>query len=262
MNKMRDLLSKTLVVGVIVLFIGMSVVSSNGNVIKSNHKYLGNQLCESGSNGKNDTTPPVTNISLEGNMSKFGFFSSYVKVTLNANDDQSGVNVTYYNLDGGNKEIYYEPFIVTGHCSNLIEYYSVDNAGNVEKRKWDDFVIDLEPPHIGLSWRRLHNNSIEFIPEENDDCTGNYKVEYYIEDEYMHTTYEEDNYKMVWIWTPPHPGYYVASAIIYDRAENTGWDDTGIYVPRTRVETYLIFQWFFERFPNMEVFLRIMNLLR
>jgi len=260
MSKSSNMVYKTLVIGIIVLLIGMSIVSSNGYVIKSNHNYLGNQPCKSGLRDNNDTTPPVTNISLKGNISKYGIFYSNVEVILNATDDQSGVNVTYYDLDAGGDKIYYESFMVTEHGWHALLYYSVDNAGNVEDWKVAYFDIDLIPPLIHLCWDRLDNKSIKFISEVYDDGSGPYKVEYYIDNKYMHTSYLEDYFN--WIWDPPGQGHYVASVIVYDKAEHTGWDEIGVDVPRTRTGTYSLFQWFFERYPTMEVLLRIMRLLR
>jgi hypothetical protein len=53
-----------------------------------------------------------------------------------ATDELSGVNVTYYQINGGEWVIYTEPFTFSKDEDNiLIEHYSVDYAGNVEDAK-------------------------------------------------------------------------------------------------------------------------------
>jgi hypothetical protein len=211
-----------------------------------------------GISNNDDTTPPVTIISLNGTISEHGIYSTEVEVTLNATDDLSGVNVTYYDLDGNGDEIYIEPFLVTSHGMHMIVYWSVDNAGNVEEYKDVHFEIDFIPPNIGLSWKLLDNKSIEFNPWVSDDGSGSYKVEYYIDNAYMHTSYWEDSFN--WIWKPPHWGTYLISGIVYDRAENTDQDWIDVYISRSRIGTYSMFQYLLDQFPLLEVFLRILNI--
>jgi len=246
MEKSPAVLYKTLVIVVIVLFTGMSVVSSTGSYIKGSHTNLDNQVWNPTIINNNDTTPPVTNISLNGTISEFGFFSSEVEVTLNATDDLSGVNVTYYDLDMGGDEIYYEPFMIIEHGNHILDYHSVDNAGNVEKWKIKYILIDLLPPEIRINWLILDNNKIKFIPGVSDDGSGVYKVEYYINNKFMYTAYYYNNYE--WIWIPKWPGWYSVSCIVYDKVGLTGQDYVDIHIPRNRVTYNSLFFRFLERF--------------
>ena len=54
-----------------------------------------------------DTTPPVTTISLNppAPNGDNGWYVTNITVTLNATDDESGVKVTYYAIDGGQCEL-------------------------------------------------------------------------------------------------------------------------------------------------------------
>ncbi|MBA7636884.1 hypothetical protein ES703_44512 [subsurface metagenome] len=77
----NNLIKEGLVVAVILLFVSVSVVPSTGNRISFD-----------------DITPPVTTCTLNppepnGNNS---WYVSDVEVTLNATDDMSGVNTTYW----------------------------------------------------------------------------------------------------------------------------------------------------------------------
>jgi len=251
MNKKIFLI--VLLVGLILLFSGFSVVGSIPGE-KFNSKEI--QFWKPGSKDSNDTTPPVTNISLKGKISAHGVFSSEVEVTLNATDDLSGVNVTYYDLDANGDEIYNEPFIIIEHGWHGIAYYSIDNAGNVEKLKIINFFIDLIPPEICLSFKRLYNKSIKFNSEVFD-IGAVYKVEYYIDKEYKHTAYSNNNFN--WIWTSPTPGYYVVKSIVYDKADNTGFDEIGLDIPRSRSVVNQWYLMFLERFPIFERLLELVN---
>ncbi len=93
----------------------------------------------------NDTTPPVTTCVLQGIMQGQNYISN-VTVLLNASDDLSGVNATYYQIDSGNFSVYGGQFIVSGNGLHTVTYYSDDKAGNVEFPKNASFTIILASP--------------------------------------------------------------------------------------------------------------------
>jgi len=72
---------------------------------------------------KVDRTMPTSTVSVEGSM---------VAITASDGVNCSGVNKTFFRIDGGNWTAYISPFNVTGAGAHLIEYYSVDKAGNIE----------------------------------------------------------------------------------------------------------------------------------
>lgn len=90
--------------------------------------------------GGNDTTPPVTNCSLQGTFAD-GVYTSDVTVTLTATDDASGVNTTMYKIDGGTWTKYIAPFVVFGNGEHTVTYYSDDAAGNTEEAQSTTFTI-------------------------------------------------------------------------------------------------------------------------
>ena len=53
-------------------------------------------------------------------------------MTLTATDNLSGVQNTYYILDGGTQQTYAGAFDVSGDAVHSLSYWSVDAAGNVE----------------------------------------------------------------------------------------------------------------------------------
>ena len=89
-----------------------------------------------------DTTPPVTELTTEGETDNAGGFISDVTCTLTASDPGGwGVNRTYYRIDEAGWQPYQGPFKITGEGGTTVYYYSTDLAGNVEKKKLRTVVI-------------------------------------------------------------------------------------------------------------------------
>jgi hypothetical protein len=93
-----------------------------------------------------DTTAPVTTATLGGTLSG-GIYHSAVQVSLNATDTGgSGVQYTYYQLDGGATTTYSgAAFTATALGSHTVKYWSVDSAGNTEATKTTTFTIATAP---------------------------------------------------------------------------------------------------------------------
>ena len=95
-----------------------------------------------------DTTPPVTTCTLEPAVpdGPGGWYASPVRVTLSATDDDTGVNYTKFRLDNGSWMTYASHFDVGTNGHHQIDYYSVDNANNVEITKHVNFKINISTP--------------------------------------------------------------------------------------------------------------------
>jgi hypothetical protein len=78
-----------------------------------------------------DRTAPVTTGSIPA-LPASGWFTQGVQVTLSAGDNLSGVESTTYAVDGGAAQPYSGPFTVHGDGPHEVEFFSADNAGNVE----------------------------------------------------------------------------------------------------------------------------------
>ncbi len=99
-----------------------------------------------------DSTPPTTTMSLDGTLGENGWYWSDVVVTLIATDNGSGVARTEYSFDaGGTWNTYTGPFTVTSEGSTVIDYRSIDSAGNVEPYLWDEVKIDRIAPVVVVS---------------------------------------------------------------------------------------------------------------
>ena len=94
---------------------------------------------------KIDKTPPITTDGLTGTFSN-GWYTSDVTITLDNFDATSGVENTYYKIDNGVEQIYLVPFLVSSDGPHTIEFWSTDNAGNIETHNIDTFQIDTTAP--------------------------------------------------------------------------------------------------------------------
>lgn len=98
-----------------------------------------------------DITPPTTTNDYNGQ-----WHASDIIVNLNATDDKSGVKETYYKINDAppTKTVSADgqPIITTESADNKLEYWSVDNAGNVEfpHRILTGIKLDKTSPFIGI----------------------------------------------------------------------------------------------------------------
>ena len=166
----KPLMGKCSAVGIILLFIGASVIPSTGTVMVFD----------------DDTTPPVTLCSLDPAEpdGENGWYVGSVTVFLNATDDLSGVNITRYRLDGLPWETYTEPFLLEKQGAGIIiEYYSVDNAGNVEPVQNISVNRDITNPLVHLWIEPIGGAgrwSVIIIATARDDHSGMSRVDIYM----------------------------------------------------------------------------------
>ena len=101
-----------------------------------------------------DRTAPATTASVPAPLPS-GWHAGPVEVTLAVLDNLSGVNQTFYSVDGGSGQPYTAPFSVSGGGAHSVRFYSIDNAGNVEDVSQPGheitFEIDDVPPLLSGS---------------------------------------------------------------------------------------------------------------
>ncbi|MGC9308699.1 MAG: OmpL47-type beta-barrel domain-containing protein, partial [Thermoplasmatota archaeon] len=93
-----------------------------------------------------DTLAPVTQSTVTGTLGENDWYVSNISVSLNASDNLSGVNTTWYRVDTGAWQVYQDAFIIAGEGTHAIRYYSVDQAGNIEAVTTEMVAIDATPP--------------------------------------------------------------------------------------------------------------------
>ena len=95
---------------------------------------------------KNECTPPTTTDNYDGLWHNEDFY-----INLTAIDDQSGVNETYYIINGGDEQnvsTHGQPYITTENANNTLEYWSIDNLDNEEfpHNFLTEIKLDKTPP--------------------------------------------------------------------------------------------------------------------
>ncbi|RLF47309.1 MAG: hypothetical protein DRN29_02775 [Thermoplasmata archaeon] len=98
-----------------------------------------------------DTSAPRTTVELNGTLGENGWYISNVTVKLTVNETISGINATFYRLDGGNWTLYEEPFVISEEGEHLLEFYSDDEAGNVEAVRNITIKIDKTAPSVDIA---------------------------------------------------------------------------------------------------------------
>jgi len=110
----------------------------------------GNEEQEKNFEVKIDFTPPETTYSINATYGKNGWIRDSAKITLNATDNLSGVNATYYKINGGSWEKYDGKIEIATDGEYTIRFYSIDNAGNIEDEKNLTLKIDSKPPTVSI----------------------------------------------------------------------------------------------------------------
>ena len=92
---------------------------------------------------KIDKEKPSTNIILSGEK-EGNYYTSGVDVSFDAHDSFSGIEETKYRINGGTWNVYDKKFSLEEDGNYIIEYYSIDKAGNEGERKEYAFTIQKE----------------------------------------------------------------------------------------------------------------------
>ena len=181
-----------------------------------------------------DKSTPSTIHSLNPSLpdGKNGWYVSNVTVTLTASDGISGISHTFYRVDGNKWQEYKGAFIITQNGNHTIQYYSMDNAGNVENIHSFNVKIDVEAPFIEivkpekgiyLMDRKIASapltiviGKITIIASANDNI-GIEKVEFYIDGK-LKSIDNETPYS--WQWNEMAIGKHEITVKAYDEAGN------------------------------------------
>jgi hypothetical protein len=160
---------------VMLLFVGIIINQSIGNMVSFD-----------------DITPPVSSHSLNPPEpdGKNGWYVSDVEVTLNATDNESGVDRIEYRIEGSSWQTILgdNGTFIFGNDGDdvLIEYRGVDKGGNVESTNSFTIDIDQTPPVIeGITWEAYKEDGIWYIDltaSAADATSGIERVEFYIND--------------------------------------------------------------------------------
>lgn len=99
---------------------------------------------------KIDKTLPESTINLSGNEGGDGWFISDVSIELDSVDVLSGEYLIEYSLDEAEWQQYTAPLTVSSDGYHMLEYKSIDKAGNIESVKSVEFKIDQTAPETTI----------------------------------------------------------------------------------------------------------------
>jgi plastocyanin len=89
-----------------------------------------------------DTTPPVTGVTVEGTKNSAGAYVNSARVTVTATDEHgSGVEKIEYSLDGGPYLAYTAPVVVDRAGAHTVAYRASDKAGNTSAAHTVTFTV-------------------------------------------------------------------------------------------------------------------------
>jgi len=193
----KTLLKKSLVCGIVVLFVGMNVVpiadSSLVPYRPSDH------YCH----------PKFV-----GNIGNHGWFVSHVKVSFVYNPEI--VRTIFYRIIYYEQWLQYtEPFIIN-EGQNELEWYYIDFSGVQHEINSVSIKIDYTPPMVVLI-KEVFFFRIIYTAYPFDNMSGIDRVKFYLNAELQHVAYAPGPY--VWTLSPiPHQGY--VKVVAYDMAGN------------------------------------------
>ncbi|MFX1502214.1 MAG: ABC transporter substrate-binding protein [Promethearchaeota archaeon] len=129
---------------------GNKVVLPTGNTIYSDSWATGTLMIPDwGINPiELDEVPPETSIDVSGILGFDGWYLSDITVQLAALDEESGVAYTEYSFDEVNWIEYTEPIVIIDDGITTLYYRSVDNEGNIEDTKLEEFVKYPRPDDV------------------------------------------------------------------------------------------------------------------
>ncbi len=111
-----------------------------------------------------DSKPPATTFSFNGKKfyknEGIHYFGEKIKLDFNANDATSGLENTYFSINGQAYKKLEDSIMLDQEKLYEIKYYSVDNVGNAEIPKEIKIKIDITNPETKLSVTTDNYNDI------------------------------------------------------------------------------------------------------
>jgi hypothetical protein len=100
---------------------------------------------------KLDRTPPSSWTNVYGKMGENGWYTSNVNIELDSVDELSGPGEIRYSLNLGAWKEYSGEILTLGEGANILEYYSIDLAGNPELLNTLIIKIDKNGPVFNIT---------------------------------------------------------------------------------------------------------------
>jgi translation elongation factor EF-1beta len=167
-----------------------------------------------------DAEPPETTHTLNPAVpnGENDWYITCVTLTLKATDDGTGVETTYYRINGETWQTYTSAVEICNDDEYTIEYYSVDNVGNNEIKKTVSFKIDKTLPTIITIQKEQSGiliKTINFTAVVDDETSGIDRVEFYLDGEFQ---VEDTSPPYQWTWKGI--GNHTVTVDVFDKAGN------------------------------------------
>ncbi len=98
--------------------------------------------------GSADDDPPVTTCSQHA-----GWHAAPLEIALTAADVTSEATATYASVDGAKFHSAVDPVVLGGQGRHVVRFFSVDAAGNQERIRRLEFLLDWRAPRVSLGAR-------------------------------------------------------------------------------------------------------------
>ena len=162
------------------------IVTSEGNhsLMFRSIDLAGNIEQQSIVNFTVDKTAPTSGATLTGGEGTNGWYISAITITISANDNTSGVKEIRYRLDGGEWIIATSAITIAIDGIHTLEYYSVDNAGNIGAVNSTVLKIDQSLTTVLYSLddgQTVTSSSLTITLDINDTGSGIMSMEYRID---------------------------------------------------------------------------------
>src|SRR5690606_6242793 len=116
-----------------------------------------------------DTTPPETSATVDGERNDDGTYVDMATVTVTASDTGSGVNTVEYAIGDGAWQAYTGPVMVHRVGTHTVRYRATDRAGNVSAVRSVEFTVvaappqDTAPPVTGVNVEGTRNSDGAYV---------------------------------------------------------------------------------------------------
>ncbi len=117
-------------------------------------------------------------------------YGKNLKIVLKATDKLSGLKIINYSINNSEYKPFTEEIIIEKQGEHTLNYFSVDNVGNVEKLVSKKFSIDIESPvsnctiqGISSDGKKVFSIATKIYINANDNISGVAKTYYSIDGE-------------------------------------------------------------------------------
>lgn len=119
-----------------------------------------------------DKTAPITTSEISGTKGNGDWYISPVTINLSATDNLSGIDQTFYTVDGSNLQNG-NSITLSTDGKHAVRYYSQDLAGNSETEKTVEINIDQTGPKIAItspkngSYKNNETPEVKYVITDN-----------------------------------------------------------------------------------------------